>query len=140
MPVIIFYMARAFIRQSPLAVRALFTLGVLLSLCVSDTVGPRLLPLPAVAAHAAAHPLTVEAFSTAPSEPNPTVVRVAMAAPARRQEGAGHHLLQAATPACGGHITPPGEARTFRQTTCSQSPISSAAVTRPPGRAPPLSV
>lgn len=139
-PVIIFYMARAFTWQSHLAVRALFTLGALLSLCVSDTVGPRLLPLPAVAAYSAASTQAAENASPAPSGGASKVVRVVMAAPARKQEGAGNHSLHAIPHADGGLVTPPGVVHSFLQTTCPSSPASSAVATRPPGRAPPPSV
>lgn len=138
--VIIFYMARAFTGRNIIAVRALFTLGALLSLCVSDTVGPRLLPLPASAGHAPASRQAVENASPAPSEGASKVVRVVMAAPSRKQEGAGHHSLHAIPHAGDGLVTPPSVLRTFLQTTCPPSPASSAVVTRPPGRAPPPSV
>lgn len=123
-----------------LSLRALIIFCALLSLCVSDTVGPRLLPLPAAAAHSASHTQTVEDASPAPSGGASELVRVVMAAPARKHDGAGHHSLHAIPHADVRLVTPPGIALTYLQTTCPPSPASSAAVTRPPGRAPPPSV
>ena len=139
-PVITLYMARVFTMRNPIAVRALFTLGALISLCVSDTVGPRLLPLPASATRAAAVPQAVEGASRAPLGNTSQVVRVAMAAPTPKQEGAGRHSLHLIPHADVELVTPPCVARTFLQTTSTPSPAASAAVTRPPGRAPPPSV
>ncbi len=47
--------------------RALLVLATLVSLCVSDTVGPRLLPLPGAAASHAANGRALEAVNVTPA-------------------------------------------------------------------------
>ena len=124
-----------------LSLRALVIFCALLSLCVSDTVGPRLLPLPGAASASAAGRQAVEGadVTPAPSRGDSAVVRVAMAPPARKHAGAEHQPLHAVAHAAEGLVTPPADARALVQTTYSSVPASPAAVTRPPGRAPPPS-
>src|SRR3712207_9309585 len=75
--------------------RALVIFCALLSLCVSDTVGPRLLPLPGAASVLAAgvHAAGGADVTPAPSRGGSAVVREAMAPPARKHPGAEHHSL-----------------------------------------------
>ncbi len=122
--------------------RALVIFCALLSLCVSDTVGPRLLPLPGAVSVSAAVWQAVEGddVTPAPWHGDSAAVRVAMAPPARKQAGAEHQPLHAtAAHAAEGLVTPPADASAFIPTAYSSVPASPAAVTRPPGRAPPLS-
>lgn len=135
-------MAGVSTKHSPLAVRVLITLGALLSLCVSDSVGPRLLPLPAASERAAERRQAFDAadVSHAPARECPAVVRVAMAAPARKQAGAEQQPLHVAAHAAEGLISPAPDAGPFAQTTYSPIHATTATATRPPGRAPPPSV
>ena len=121
--------------------RALFILGVLVSLCVSDTVGPRLLPLPALAGHAAADRQAVGGadLTPLPSRGDSVVVRVVMAAPASKQVGREGHRLHVTARAPEGRIGNPGDLRLLIKDTSPPALASSAAVRRPPGRSPPLS-
>lgn len=121
--------------------RALLIFGALVALCVSDTVGPRLLPLPVAAGHEAMDWQASEDadVTPAPSPGDSLVVRVAMVAPTRKLADGEHHLHITAH-AAAGHIKPPGSARPFVKATYSPAPASSAVVSRPPGRAPPPSV
>jgi len=136
-------MAGVSAKKSTLSVRALVVLGALLSLCVSDSVGPRLLPLPAVSerAHVQRQAFEVADASSAPAREHPTVVRVAMTAPARKQAGdAQQHTQYVEASAAESLVTPTDDARSLTQTTYSPTYATPAAITRPPGRAPPPSV
>jgi len=135
-------MASASTRKSPLALRALVVLGALLSLCVSDSVGPRLLPLPAASERAAVQRQAFEFAdaSSAPTREHPSVVRVAMAAPARKLADDVQHTRHVAESAAESLVTPTNDGRSFTQTTYSPVHATPSAVTRPPGRAPPPSV
>ncbi len=124
-------------RMRVLSARSLVIFCALLSLCVSDTVGPRLLPLPASADRQAVEGTDV---TFAPSRGASAVVREAMAPPARRQAGAERHALHVTTGVAGGLVKPPAEIPSSSRDSYSPAPHSSAALTRPPGRAPPLSV
>ena len=121
--------------------RALVIFCALLSLCVSDTVGPRLLPLPGAASVLAAgvHAAGGADVTPAPSRGGSAVVREAMAPPARKHAGAEHNSLHVAARAAEPLVTPPADARAFIQTTYTPVPVSPAVTTRPPGRAPPPS-
>ena len=81
-----------------LKARALLVLGVLLSLCASDNVGPRLLPLPVPAESAAAGRQISqdETASRAPSRDAALRARVEMAPAPKGRAGAGRQLTQAA--------------------------------------------
>lgn len=137
-------MASVTYRTRALGLRALIVLAALASLCVSDAVGPRLLlPQPgAAAARAAAYQAAFEEgdVTPAPSREHPGLARVTMAVPARKQAGAEHHSPHIHTHAAEPFAAPTCGALTFGQSTYSPAHTSSAAVTRPPGRAPPPSV
>ena len=82
------------------ATKVLLILGVLVSLCVSDNVGPRLLPLPAIAV-AASMPGPVDhelADSPAPSHDRAGGARVGMLSATRRRAGPGRQSPQVAAP------------------------------------------
>lgn len=135
-------MAVKFTRRGSLTTRVLITLGALLSLCFSDTVGPRLLPLPAVYEYAATARPVFEDAGVSPAHPRgePETIRVAMAQPARKQAGVGQSHLHVAAHASERLIKPPTAARSSVQTAYPSIIATSAATTRPPGRAPPPSV
>lgn len=125
-----------------LSLRALIIFCALLSLCVSDTVGPRLLPLPASASGSAATAWQAADgadVTPAPSGGETAVVRVAMAAPGRKQAGAEHQPLHDAARAAEVLLTVPAVERQPAHTSYYYVLVTSAAVSRPPGRAPPLS-
>jgi hypothetical protein len=124
------------------SLRAFVVVYALLSLCVSDTVGPRLLPLPEAVTTTAAdrHILEGADVTPAPTRQDTAVVRVAMAPPARKEAGGGRHTLHVTAGVVEARVRPPVEVPSSTWTTCSPASQSSAAVTRPPGRAPPLSV
>jgi hypothetical protein len=130
------------VKTKALRLRALLIIGALVSLCVSDTVGPRLLPLPVATGHAASErqPLENIEITSAPSGGNSIVARESMAAPARKQAGAERHSPHVASHAACGLFLPTFDAVAFTHTTCALILPSSAKTTRPPGRAPPLSV
>src|SRR5919112_1139358 len=81
-----------------LSLRALVIFCALLSLCVSDTVGPRLLPLPGVVTSVAADRQALEGTNVTPtpSRGETAVVRVAMAPPVRKEAGGEQHTLHVA--------------------------------------------
>lgn len=122
--------------------RALVIFCALLSLCVSDTVGPRLLPLPEATARMAADRQAFESkgLNPTPSRGNPAVVREAIAPAARKQAGAERHAPHFTAGVAEGLVEPPAVILSSAQAAYSPAPQSSAAVTRLPGRAPPLSV
>ncbi len=129
-------------RTRALSVRALVIFYALLSLCVSDTVGPRLLPLPEAAARTAADRQAVEStgLNPTPSRGDSAVAREAIAPAARRQAGTQRHSLHVAAGVAEGLVEPPTFLPSSARAGYSSAPQSSAALTRPPGRAPPLSV
>ena len=139
---IIYFMAGVSTNKRPLALRALVVLGALLSLCVSDSVGPRLLPLPAASERT---PVQGQAYefadaSSAPTREHPAIVRVAMAAPARKQAHDVQHTQHVTASAAQSLIKPTNDARSFTQTTYSPVQATPVAVRRPSGRAPPPSI
>lgn len=121
--------------------RALLVLAALVSLCVSDTVGVRLLPLTGDVTSSTTTRQSFEdaAVTSAPSSETSGPARVTMAAPARKSVGAEHRSAHVAARAAEEHVTPPSDAGAFSQTTHSPLPASPPALTRPPGRAPPPS-
>ena len=124
------------------AARVLIILCALLSLCVSDTVGPRLLPLPEAAARSAAGWHAIEGIDVTPtpSRGDSTFIREAMSSPARKQAGAERHTLHVTAGVAKTLVRPPAEIPSSVRTTYAPAPLSSSAATPPPGRGPPLSV
>lgn len=121
------------------AARVLLILGVLASLCVSDNVGPRLLPLPPVSELAS----TVKpsergpVASHAPSHSRTTGVRVEMLSAKQPRAGAERSSSQAAAHTAKFDLAvPPARAlpgwELYRPSAESSAPFS-----RPKGRAPP---
>ena len=125
-----------------LSLRALIIFCALLSLCVSDTVGPRLLPLPGAAITTAADRHALEGFDVTPTPSRlaTAVVREVMAPPVRKEAGGERQALHVTAIVAEALVRLPVGISSFAWTTHSPAPQSSAAVTRPPGRAPPLSV
>jgi hypothetical protein len=117
--------------------RAFLVVGALVSLCLSDNVGPRLLPLPDLSefgseAHA---PGSVSNASGEPSRGRLLSARVEMAAPQNRAGAERHPPLTAALAAKVGLVTPhaaPLPARSLLQPVTEPTPFS-----RPEGRGPP---
>src|SRR3712207_2600339 len=108
-----------------LSLRALVIFCALLSLCVSDTVGPRLLPLPGAASVSVGQQAVEGADVTpAPSRGGSAVVREAMAPPIRKHAGAEQQPLHATAHAAEGLITPPADACALVHTTYSSVPAS----------------
>ncbi len=129
-------------RTRALSLRAFVVICALLSLCVSDTAGPRLLPLPGAVATAAAdrQGLAASDVTPVPSRQDTAVVREAMAPPTRKVAGGERHTLHITAGVAKALVSPPVGVPSSVRATFSPAPQSSAAVTRPPGRAPPLSV
>lgn len=125
-----------------LSLRAFVVVCALLSLCVSDTVGPRLLPLPGALATTTADWRVLEGtdVNPLPSRPETAVVREAMAPPARKEAGGERHTLHVTAGLARTLVRPPAEVPSSARTTYSPAAQSSSALTRPPGRAPPPSV
>lgn len=122
--------------------RALIILGALVSLCVSNNVGPRLLPLPSPSENAAAAG-QVSLNTTAsrlPSQDGTNAVRVAIAAPANKRAGADTSPQPLAGAAPQGGLVTPRIADDSARFVYSPHLINSRSVSRPRGRAPPLSV
>jgi len=120
--------------------RALLIIGALISLCLSDTVGPRLLPLPVsevVIASADGHSGAEPAASRAPSPTKDASPRVEMAATAQNRAGADYRHGQVATHALRGVIEPPRGVILDTPNACRPLYSFAALVSRPPGRAPP---
>jgi len=120
--------------------RALLILGALVSLCLSDSVGPRLMPLPVsevVAASAGAKLCDEFAASRAPSSTKGLITRMEMAATAQNRASARHQQMQTATHAAQGMFEAP--AVSILKIHGAYAPLFSFAtpVLRPPGRAPP---
>lgn len=86
--------------------RALLIIGGLVSLCLSDTVGPRLLPIPVAEvvtiASAEVQQGTEPAASSAPAPTKGVSPRVEMAATAQNRAGADHKHVQVAANTPGG--------------------------------------
>jgi hypothetical protein len=121
--------------------RALLIIGALISLCLSDTVGPRLLPLPVselvTTASAEGQPGPELAASRTPSPTKGSSPRVEMAVTAHSRAGADHKQVQAA--AHNPHSVLEAPADIILDTLNAYQPLYSLAaqVSRPPGRAPP---
>ena len=120
--------------------RALLIIGALISLCLSDGVGPRLMPLPVPEAARASAEVPQGNAPTASRVPSPvkgSTSRVEMAATAQNRAGARHQQSQTATHAPQGMFEAP--AVIILKVHGSYGPLLSftAPVSRPPGRGPP---
>ncbi len=117
--------------------RVVFIVGVLALLCVSDGVGPRLLPVPTLAEPASLTPERDRGFaaSRTPSRGR-AATRVEMVPAPQAQAAAARQQQQAAhTPKFIFHL--PHSARSWGQDLRPHSRESSAHFSRPQGRAPP---
>ena len=116
--------------------RVLLIIGALVSLCLSDGVGPRLMPLP-VSEVAKVQQGDQPGASRAPLPTKGSSPRVEMAATAQNRAGARHEQLQTATHAAQGKFEAP--AVIILKVHGAYGPLFSftAQVSRPPGRGPP---
>jgi hypothetical protein len=120
--------------------RALLVLGALVSLCLSDGVGPRLMPLPVsevVAASAGAQQGNEPAASRTPSPIKVSSPWVEMAVTSQNRAGARHQQVQTAARDLQGMFEAP--AVIILKVPGAYGPLFSfiVPVSRPPGRAPP---
>lgn len=120
--------------------RSLLIIGALISLCLSDSVGPRLLPLPVLQVVTASPGGQQGIEPTASRVPSPTKgssPRVEMAAAPQNRASGGHQHVQVATHAPTGVFEAP--AYIILGVTATYEPLCSfsSPATRPPGRAPP---
>ncbi len=121
------------------AARVLLILGVLASLCVSDNVGPRLLPLP-LTAELASVPVPSgrgQAASPTPSHGRTTGTRVEMVTAPQSRAGAERQSPQAAAYAPKFELATPLVLPSLRRELYPPSAESSTPFSRPRGRAPP---
>jgi hypothetical protein len=121
------------------AARVLLILGVLASLCVSDNVGPRLLPLPLTAGLASAPAPSDwgQAASPTPSHGRTTGARVEMVSATQSRAGAERQSPQAAAQAPKFELAAPLVLPSLRRELYPPSAESSPPFSRPKGRAPP---
>ena len=121
------------------AARALLVLGVLVSLCVSDNVGPRLLPLPSSPELASAPGLLDmgQAASPTPSHGRTTGARVEMVSASQSRAGAERQSPHAAAHAPKFELSVPSAPYSLRRELHPPFAESSAPFSRPKGRAPP---
>ena len=121
------------------AARILLILGVLLSLCVSDNVGPRLLPLPP-APESVSAPLPSDrgqAASRAPSHGRTSSARVEMVSAPQSRAGAERQSPHAAAHTPKLELAIPSAQHSLRRELYPPLAESSAPFSRPKGRAPP---
>jgi hypothetical protein len=122
------------------AARILIILGALVSLCVSDNVGPRLLPLPLPVSELASVPGAFDqrlAASGAPAQDKPEGARVEMLTAPQSRAGAHRQSSQAAALPPKFALAVPTAPRPLRWEVHPPSAESSAPFSRPKGRAPP---
>ena len=118
--------------------RALLIFGALVSLCVSENVGPRLLPLPAspeVAAQGASDP--GQTISRASSKGKSAGARVQIVSNPQSRAGVERHASVTATRAEKFDLAPPPNPAVLRRGLHPTVPESTAPFSRPKGRAPP---
>jgi len=122
-----------------LSPHALIILCALLSLCVSDNVGPRLLPIPALPELASASVGSDLGHSTsrAPSRGWTGGARVEMVSAPQNRAGAGRQSPQAVANAPKFDLAVPTAPRPLRRDIYPPSAETSAPFSRPKGRAPP---
>ena len=121
------------------ATKVLLILVVLVSLCVSDNVGPRLLPLPPIAV-AASTPGPADhglARSPAPSHDRAGGARVEMLSATQRRAGAERQSPQVAAHSPKFELVVPSRPHSLREESYPPSAESPAPFSRPKGRAPP---
>ncbi len=121
------------------AARILIILGVLVSLCVSDNVGPRLLPLPTVSEPASTTGPSEpgEAGSPTPSQCRTNGARVEMASAPQGRAGAVSKSPHAAAHSPKFDLAVPAAPPSRRRELYQPAAESSAPFSRPTGRAPP---
>ena len=121
------------------AARILIILGALVSLCVSDNVGPRLLPLPTVSEPASTlGPYERgQAASRTPSHGRSHGARVEMVSAPQSRSGAERQSPHAASHALKFELAVPPASPSPRRELYQPSAESSAPFSRPKGRAPP---
>jgi len=123
------------------AARVLLILGVLVSLCVSDNVGPRLLPLPLSSApELASSPRLSDrgrAASHTPSQGRTGDARVEMVSAPQGRAGAERQSPHGAAHAPKFELAVPSAPYSPRRGLYPPSAESSARFSRPKGRAPP---
>ena len=121
--------------------RALLIISALVSLCLSDGVGPRLMPLPvseaAISSAAEVRQSNAPAASGVPSPVKVSSPRVEMAATAQNRAGDRHQQVQTATHAPQGIFKAP--AVIILRVHGADGPLLTftAPISRPPGRGPP---
>ncbi len=121
------------------AARVLIILSVLVSLCVSDNVGPRLLPLPSIS-ESASVPRALdpgEAASRAPARGKTRGARVEMVTASQSRAGAERQSPDAAARSLKFELAVPPAPRSPRPEPYPPSAESSTPFARPKGRAPP---
>jgi hypothetical protein len=121
------------------AARLLIILGALVSLCVSDNVGPRLLPLPPISELASASRTfdSGQAASGAPARGKSVGARVQMVTAPQSRAGVHRQSSQAVAHAPKFSLAVPAVPRPLRWEVYPPSAESSAPSSRPKGRAPP---
>jgi hypothetical protein len=121
------------------AARILIIFGALVSLCVSDNVGPRLLPLPPVSELASVPGASDRrpAASGAPAQDKTEGARVEMVTAPQSRSGAHRQSSQAAALAPKFALAVPTAPRPLRWEVHPPSAESSTPFSRPKGRAPP---
>ena len=121
------------------AARILIILGVLVSLCVSDNVGPRLLPLPTVSEPASTTgPYERgQAAPRTPSHGRSNGARIEMVSAPQSRAGAERQSPHGAAHAPKFELTVPSAPYSPRRELYPPSAESSARFSRPKGRAPP---
>ena len=120
--------------------RALLIIGALVSLCLSDGVGPRLMPLPVSEAATASAEVQQGDDPTASRAPSPikgSSARVEMAATAQNRDGARHQQVQTATHAPQRMFIAPAVIILKVHGAYGHLLSFTAPVSRPPGRGPP---
>ena len=120
--------------------RALLIAGALISLCLSDNVGPRLLPLPVsevVTTASAEGQQGIEPAASRAPAPKGASPRVEMAATAKNSAGADQKHVQIAAHTPWGVLEAPADI--VLNALSARKPLYSltAQASRPPGRAPP---
>jgi hypothetical protein len=119
--------------------RASLVIAALISLCVSNNVGPRFLPLPQVSDQLAIiqNESQNNATSRLPSRDESDNFRVPMMAQTLKRAGTEQQPQPLATFAPKGCLELPDDARATGEFDCTIPLFASATVSQPPGRAPP---